>query len=372
KKDLVRVIGATFFIIIMIYGQLKIQSIAQKAIMEGDDFLLNLVSNSNFLVKKLGLAFPPSMWGALSLSSYFNLTGLAYLLISVGIGIISFLIMIFLSESLFFDGLIGNIEVSASKGKSKKRMSIKDATRVTKPYLALAKKELLILFKTPIYLMNAVGGVIIVPILMVMSITMGGDEEMAAMIKSFGARQDIIALVGIGFVVALAMLNSIGSTTFSREGKNFWIQRILPIKAEDQIIGRVLSALAIQAIGIIALLGSLIYLIRLEAITIVLISIFGILGSIAMTQIGMIIDIMRPMLTWDNPQKAMKQNLNVLFGMGVGILYLGGLGYLVIKIMGKVDIEFIFGLIAIVFSITSIILFALLKRLITRQFQFLE
>ena len=37
----------------------------------------------------------------------------------------------------------------------------------------------------------------------------------------------------------------------------------------------------------------------------------GLLGSIPMTELGMVVDIMRPLLVWDNPQKAMKENLNV-------------------------------------------------------------
>ena len=48
----------------------------------------------------------------------------------------------------------------------------------------------------------------------------------------------------------------------------------------------------------------------------------GLLGSIPTTQIGMAIDILRPMLDWDNPQRAMKQNLNVLISLAVGALYL--------------------------------------------------
>ncbi len=40
--------------------------------------------------------------------------------------------------------------------------------------------------------------------------------------------------------------------------------------------------------------------------------------------VGLLIDLLRPYLTWDNPQKAIKQNINVLLGMvaGGGILYL--------------------------------------------------
>lgn len=371
KKDLIRTISAVFFIVVMVYVQLKIQTIAQKAIMQGDNFLMNLITDSNLLVKKLGLGFPPSQWGALSLANNSNLIGLVNLLSFIGVGIISFFIMLFLSESLFFDGLIGNIEVSATKGRGKK-LSIKDSARETKPYLALAKKEIIMLFKTPVYLLNAVGGVVMLPIILVMSNMAGGDESLSAMINMLGVNSGLIALAGIGFIVALGMLNSIGATTFSREGKCFWLQRTLPIKVEDQIIGRVLSSLAVQVLGIIALLVSLTFIVKLDILTIILVAFLGLLGSIPMTQLGMVIDILRPLLDWDNPQKAMKQNLNVLIGMGVGTLYVGGLVFLVMKIIDKININLIYGLLTLVFGISSIILFGVLKKLIAKQFEVIE
>ena len=65
--------------------------------MEGD-FFVNLVKDSNLLVKKLGIIFPPSLNGVHWLYQIiFNLTGLMNLLTFIVVGIISFLIMLFLS-----------------------------------------------------------------------------------------------------------------------------------------------------------------------------------------------------------------------------------------------------------------------------------
>lgn len=372
KKDLIRIIGAVVFLVVLVYVQLKINQITQKALLQGEDFIINLVKDSNLLVKNLGLGFPPAMWASLSLSNYLNITGLLYLLIFIIAGIISFLIMIYLSEKIFFDGLIGNIEVSANKGKSGKKLSLKKSSKQRRPYLALAKKEITMLFKTPIYLFNSVGGVIVIPILIVMSTISGGDDSMSSIIPLIEANPDFIALVGIGFIVVLGMLNSVGTTTFSREGKNLWIQRTLPIKAKDQIFGRVLASMAIQILGLIALLVSLAIVVRINIQSVVLIIILGLLGSIPMTMLGMTIDIIRPLLTWTNPQQAMKQNLNVLIGMGLGSLYAGGIGFLIFKILDKVDIKLIFAGLALVFIISILGLYFILEKLIRKQFQVIE
>ncbi|NLK43151.1 MAG: hypothetical protein GX300_02015 [Tissierellia bacterium] len=371
KKDLIRTVSAVLFLIGMIYIQLKIQTIAQNALVQGSDFLVNLIKDSNLLVRKLGVSFPPSQWAALTLANSSSFVGVINLLTFVVVGIISFTLMIFLSEYLFFDGLIGNIEVSASKGRGKK-IDTSDLSRETKPYIALAKKELIMLFKTPVYLLNAIGGVIIFPLILVMTNFTGGDQSLSTAIQMLSVDTGYIALACIGFISGLGMLNSIGCTTFSREGKCFWLQRTLPIRIEDQIIGRVLSSLGVQVIGIVTLLISVFFIVKLDILSIVLIVVLGLLGSIPMTQLGMVIDILRPMLDWDNPQKAMKQNLNVLIGMGAGTLYLGGLIFLTIKIIDKFYLGFIYGLITVIFILSSLILFKLLQVLISKQFEALE
>ena len=226
-------------------------------------------------------------------------------------------------------------------------------------------------FKTPVYLLNSIGGVIIVPIILVMSLATG-EESMEPLINLLDIYPHFLTLVAIGMVVLLGILNSIGSTTFSREGKNLWIQRVLPIKASDQIIGRVLSSLSVQLIGIIVLIPAIFFIKRISIVDILLIIVIGLLGSIPMTQIGMVIDIARPMLIWDNPQRAMKQNFNVLISMGVGSLVVAGLFFLVKNLMPILDIMYIYFILVGIFILLSIVLYTLLIKLIERQFIDLE
>lgn len=373
KKDFIRVVGAIVFIIVIIFFQFFIQNIASKAIMQGDNFIMSLIEDSNLLVKKLGVGFPPSKWGALALVNSENIRGLLYIGLFVGLGLVSIWLMIYLSEGIFFDGLIGNMEVSASKGRKDGKISGEFITKKSKPYLALCKKELIMLFKTPIYFLNSVGVVIILPLMLIMPTIIGGNNQsLNALLEMIETNPQWVALIGIGLISTLGIFNSVGSTTFSREGKNFWIQRTLPIKVMDQILGRVLASLFIQVLAVIILCVSLSFVVSLDITTIILITFLGLLGSIPMTQIGMIIDIIRPMLDWDNPQKAIKQNLNVLISMGVGVLYGGGIGFLIIKLINKISINLIYTILALLFVLTSLVLVSFLKKLITKQFELWE
>lgn len=370
KKDVFRVVMAVIFMVIVIYLQLTLQKVMSSALTQGEDFFFNLARDSNLLLEKLGIISPPAKWGALAMTNSYKTLGIANLLYFIVSGILSFLVMIFLSEKLFFGGLIGNIEASASKGKGKKRQASK-STNVTKPYLALAKKELIMLFKTPIYLLNSIGGVIILPIVLFFSIK-SGDESMKPLMDILSSKMDIVVLGLIGFIAFYGILNNVGTTTFSREGKNFWIQRTLPIKIKDQIYGRILSSLAIQFMGAIILLIIVSLIIKLSFANLVLVAILGILASIPLVQLGMIIDITRPMLTWTNPQQAMKQNLNVLIAMGVATVYGGGIGFLLYKLVGKISIVYIYTVLFLIVAVSIVVFNNILTKLITKQFRELE
>jgi len=369
KKDLLRTIGYIVLIIVMIAFQLKLQSVAERAI-ANEDFLYKIITDSTILVKKLGIIFPPSMWATLSLSNLTSISGLLYILLFVIASITVFFIMLFLSDNVFFQGLIGNLEVSTSRGNTK--VKPKDFKKQYPSYIAIAMKEIRMLIRTPVYLMNSVGGVVLMPILMVMSFIIEGDQSFNMIKMLLGDNQSFVSLIGVGFITILGFLNSVCCTTFSREGKYMWIQRTLPISTKDQIIGRVLSSIFVQVIGIVVMYGSLAYMEVLTLEVISVIALLGLLGSIPSAEIGMIIDAYRPLLNWDNPQKAMKQNLNVVICMGIGGLYVFGAGFLAYKLMAIVDLLIIYGIIAIIFIVSSLILYKPLKKVIEVQFNNLE
>ena len=281
--------------------------------------------------------------------------------------------MIFLGERLFFDGLIGNLEISASKGKRGKKVELEELTKLNPPFIAIGLKEIKMLIRTPIYLLNSIVGVIIVPIIIVISTFMNGKESLGSLNMLIGDKSYITTLFGIGMITLFGVMNCVGCTTFSREGKSFWIQRTMPIKEKDQIFGRILSSLFVQVIGIIALIGGISFITDITLENIFWITFLGLIGSIPMTELGMIVDIFRPLLDWDNPQKAMKENLNVLIAIGIGMLYVFVVGFLAYKLlMAEVDILAIYGIMGLIFIVSSYGFYIPLKNLIKRQFGILE
>ena len=68
----------------------------------------------------------------------------------------------------------------------------------------------------------------------------------------------------------------------------------------------------------------------------------------------------------------MKQNLNVLISMGIGALYILGIGLLAYKLMDIVNIFVIYIIIALIFILSSLILYRGLKKVIEMTLANLE
>jgi len=71
----------------------------------------------------------------------------------------------------------------------------------------------------------------------------------------------------------------------------------------------------------------LIVVLRLPAAACAAALVLALVGGVALTVMGMIIDLARPLLQWTNPMKAIKQNLNVVFALLAELGVLAVIGY---------------------------------------------
>ncbi|WP_422486687.1 putative ABC transporter permease subunit [Gudongella sp. DL1XJH-153] len=370
KKDLIRIITALVFIALVIFVQLKLNQWTTQSMIDSENFMFNLARDANLLLTKAGIAYPPAMWGALALSKGFSVQGVFNLFLFIGSGLVGFALMMILAEKIFFDGLIGNIEVSASKGRGKK-LDTSSVLKIGNPIIAIAKKEILMIIKTPVYLMNSVGGVVILPILLVISMVTGGEayEPMKEMILQ---SREILVLGSIAVIGSFGVLNALGATTFSREGTNMWIQRTLPIDPRAQVIGRTLPSVALQVVGGVLLIGGIFFIVPLNIFEIMIILLLGISASVPLTMIGMTIDIIRPMIEWTNPQQAMKQNLNVLISMAIGTLFLVGAAFLGYLLLPDYGLPVVLGLYVMIIVLSTVFIYKLLIDLVKTKLMDME
>ncbi|NLL66659.1 MAG: hypothetical protein GX236_03015, partial [Clostridiaceae bacterium] len=314
-RDVITIIGSIILLVGVFLGQNYL--ISQMPDNE-QEFLMELLKSSNALIEFMGRAFPPAIWITKILSSTFKeaLINLAYLLI-VSLG--AFGLVYFIASFIYQRGATAQFETEASTGKSK--LSYKSKSQI----LTIFKIEWITILKTPIYALNSLVMVFMAPLLMMLPLFGGNlandpDLQFLYQLIESGQSTPLLPLIIAGLITLFVMINPAVSSTFSREGKNFWILKNIPVKPEIQVYGKLLAGYSISFIA--ALLSAFIAMLsfRIPIVTTIMVLILISAALIPISAVGIYLDLMRPKLVWNNPQEAIKQNFNVVIAMLLGFI----------------------------------------------------
>jgi ABC-2 type transport system permease protein len=268
------------------------------------------------MVRLLGEKFPPCIWASRLLAAGFSAPGVAYLALFVGLSVAVLLLLLLAAEKLFYRGLIGLSEMSArSKKLSAAALAGRFADR-NKAWRAILLREWRLMNRTPIFLLNGILSVVLVPVMLFFMVRSGSGSSSLAILKLLGSgKRTAEVLFTAAFFVACGCLNGTASSTFSREGKNFWLSKVIPVAPGRQVMGKFLHSYLVAALGTLG--GSLAawLAIGLGWKSILPAALLALAAGALFTALNMAIDLARPLLTWTNPQRAIKQNLNVLLAM---------------------------------------------------------
>ena len=275
-------------------------------------------------------------------------------LIGESVSILSLIILVGLCAVLFY--LTSNLMVKPFlKGFQQNRVSPNKKKKVniakvksTSVTFTIAKKEMVDIIKTPIYLFNTMFTGVFVIIIFVIGFLNAAKEDMGAnggvlslisklhekiypfISKEFLLTIVIVFLVGFALALISGISNDPSATSISREGKNIRLLKSLPINSKDQIKGRIVASTLLKIIAqtpifivLMIALGKYFYLMILGLLGFVLASFF-------ISNLGLFFDIRSPKLKWDTPQQAIKQNMNVL-KLTLSLFALGFAFYFVIS-----------------------------------------
>lgn len=137
-----------------------------------------------------------------------------------------------------------------------------------------------------------------------------------ALLRALTSANPLVVILATAlFMVICGSLNGTSSSTFSREGAQFWISQVIPVAPREQVKAKFLHSYLVAALGVAtATLVSAGFL-HLRATHLAAAAGLALVAGVLLTAVGMIIDLARPLLDWANPQKAIKQNLNVLLAI---------------------------------------------------------
>lgn len=365
-KDLFAIIGGFLVIVISFSFSMLAQNIPKSG---EPDYIKNMIESQSGLIDMIGSRFPPSIWATKSLSEG-GIEGLGYLLMFLAVGALLFFLLLWLSNAVFYKALLAGQEVNRKKKVLTGVQRDKQYGKASGPIPAIMKREWLLLFRTPIYVLNGLVGAIIGPIMiLLMFFVQGKDEDTKQLFEMINKPEmgPYVILAGLGLMLFTAGMNVVASTSLSREGKTFWISKLIPVSARQQVTAKFIISYFISLFGIM-ITGVIMWLLLGTSLHWVFGAVLvGSLGAVPMVALSLLLDVFHPKLVWNSEQEAMKQNMNGVIGMLLSMLVLLILGVVVfIMLMAQLPMWLVFialGAASAIMGVLSVLaLFAVAER----------
>jgi ABC-2 type transport system permease protein len=322
KKDAFIIVGSLLAIGLNILIQMR----AGRAHQGDPAAMMKFLTDRDGLVQMFGRNFPPSVWASRALIHGFSVEGMLHLILLAGVSAGAFLGIVALSERLFYQGAIGLSEIAAKRRALSAADMEKRVSSGRHPVRAIFLRELRLMNRTPIFLMNGVLVVIMIPVLF---LVMAGSGGPLSILKRLGEGHPGVMVLGLAaFLLVCACLNGTASSAVSREGKHFWISKVIPVPWARQLQAKLMHSYLVALLGIAAGVLVAAIVLKVQAATLVLSAVLALAGAAVLNLIALRIDLARPLLTWTDPQQAIKQNLNVIFASAANLAFIAACGFL--------------------------------------------
>jgi ABC-2 type transport system permease protein len=275
------------------------------AIMAGDTTMATVVSKM----------FPGVIFAANSIVYSQTLAGLGNLALFILCCAAGAALFLGVGQLVYFQGVTG---ITESAAKRKGVSDIAGKTKRTSNTIAYLKKEMRLLFRSPIGFMNCVLINLIWPVIIMVMLLSGGQVgELRSLAGTIN--QSVAVAIFVAISSFISATNATASTAISREGRELYVSKYIPMEFDKQLSAKLINAFVLSAIGItLMFVLSLILGYSLSSAVIALLLSF--VAAAVLAAAGLLIDVAHPKLDWMNEQQAIKQNINVMLHMIVGVV----------------------------------------------------
>lgn len=280
--------------------------------------------------------------------------GLLYIILSLVLSIVIFIVYYNIGGKLYLKGIIGISESYSKREDILKNGKANKLIKASSPMKALVKRDIKVVLRTPQFFINCIAMIFYMPAIMGVAMLSGGQlSEYKTLLNNGTEWYGIaIAISFIGGAVCI-MSGGAGATALSREGKDFIVSKYIPVSYKTQLYSKILSSLCINEIGA-AIVTLALILVGASPILLIL-GIISSMGSIVLiTLFGVYIDFRSPKLNWENERAMFKKNYMPLLIMFI-VLLLGAV--LVIAAIILKNYIIIFGIAMVMVFIGSVILY---------------
>jgi len=325
-RDKLRIAGGSILIFSAIFLQVVFQNVGNIA---NDPNNLRALLNGGSLRGFLYLLFPTSIPAADALA-WVDGNGLMALITFTAVTTGLLLAFGFIAEKLYYPGLqynAGKIRPHQQKKQSANPKAL--SYKRSGIFSACLWREMRLLFRSPITFINNVLMNFIWPLFIVVPLffTGGKDLSLREIVTQIPTEYlDFFAVAVALMIIFASSANGIGATAISREGFHVNYLKALPIPAMTLLLAKLTAGTYLALIAGAALFVTGV-IIGFPLSHVILALPAGVMAAVLPQLIGLLIDLSRPYLNWDNEVKAVKQNMNVIYTMLLSILtgLVGGL-----------------------------------------------
>jgi ABC-2 type transport system permease protein len=269
----------------------------------------------------LNSIFPNNAFSSMAVSGL----GIGYQLLNLLIMVGCLVVFFLLAKLLYFKGVIGISESSASR-KKMSRDEMMQSVVSRNMFSACLQKETRQLLRDPVAFTNCVLMVYLMPLIMGggMFFSLAQENMNLSELLDFNFSDPLV--INWMFVVSSAVgfffsaMNTVTATAISREGPNFFVMKYIPVPYKTQLLAKVASGARITMPAMVLFFVAAQLFLKLPILVFLGMLLLSLPGGVLLSYIGLMVDLARPKLDWENESYAVKQNVNVMIIMFGGML----------------------------------------------------
>ena len=243
-------------------------------------------------------------------------------------------VAVFISSFVYRRSISKQLETP--KSQSKKQTKYETGGKIS----MLIKKDFLEIIRFPTLAFYCLFEIILAPILIfVLGVTSMGsldttiEEVGMSFVEIMALVPDLVAIVLICFAIFMVFAtNYMASTAFTRENKNFYMIKILPVSYADIIDAKAILSVIVNEIGVILMLVVSTFVLKVPLLSVAIAFVISSVINVVFSYMQVYIDLKKPRLNWENISTGLKNNPSSLISLLVSVILigvLGGLYYLV-------------------------------------------
>lgn len=229
-------------------------------------------------------------------------------------------IFVILGKLLYLDSVI---ELSSKDTDVKNNNINISKVKEHSVFYSYLSKEIKVLFRSPVFFINCILINFIWPIFVYLIYKICFDNMSLNTMISINNSNNfltILLIFIIGVSILIPALNSISSSSFSRDGSYFNFIKYVPIHYSIQWNVKVVVSLLISFIGINIFTTIFFIIIKLDFIYILIFYLISLLCVLLISMLGTLIDSIQPKLIWDDEANSLRENYNTFMVMGFALL----------------------------------------------------